>query len=188
MKKEIELELAIPEYDLSPPDDSLAEVARLAPDLTAQERIYVYYRSIALPPGAAFKKAGYAGTNHRALETRPKIRKALQVINEELEPDYHITQKKVIGLLMQSVEIAIRKDQSHNLTEAAIALANVSGMMSAVKIQVNGNHQHSLTVNPQIAALQHLPRGGLEELVGLRRTLPALQTVEEGEFEVVDAI
>jgi hypothetical protein len=182
------MELNIPEYGDEPPDDAIAEIAKVAPGLTSQERLYVYWRSIALPPGAAFQKAGYAGTGWRAVETRPKIRAALQDLNELLEPDYRITQKRVVGILMEAVDIARRRDQAKNLIEAAVALANVAGVMSATKLQVNGTHNHLLSVRPELAALQLLPRVGLEELVGIRRTLPALMPpVEEGVFEEVAA-
>jgi hypothetical protein len=79
------------------PDDALLEIATLAPELTEQERKYLYWRSIGEPPGRAFEKAGYAGTNWRVVETRPRVREALMDLNERLEPNYRVTQKSIIG-------------------------------------------------------------------------------------------
>lgn len=175
-------ELDIPEYDEDAPDDALEEIAHLAPDLTPQERKYVYWRSVALPPARAFQKAGYVGSVWRTVETRPRIRRALEDLNEQLEPQYRVTQQKVIGILMEAVELAKLKEQPKALIEAAVALANVSGVMAATKIQIDQRTLH-LEERPQVKALEHMPRRGLERLVGVERLLP-LQVVD-ADFEEV---
>lgn len=182
-----DIELSIEEYDEPPPDDAIQEIAEVAPSLTSQERIYVYWRAIGVPPGAAFKKAGYVGTNWRAVETRPKIRTALQDVNEKQTPEYRITQQKVIGMLLQAADIAIRKDQSKNLTDAAVALAEITGVKAAAKIQIqsSNHHTHSLQQQSDTKALQHIPRTSLEDFLQIRRTLPAPQILE-AEFTVIE--
>lgn len=153
------------------PDDCLVEIAELGPDLTAQERKYVYWRSIGSSPGDAYKRAGYTGSNPRSIETRPKVRRTLQDLNERLEPEYRVTQQKVIGLIMEGIDIARRKDQAKTIIEGAVALAGVAGVAAATKIQVDSRttgliqHEHR--------ALQHLPRTGLEQIVGIQRALQA---------------
>ena len=181
------VELELDEYDETPPDDAIAEIAETAPELTKQERLYVYWRTLALPPGAAYKKAGYTGTNWRSVETRPKVRNALQDMNEKLEPEYRITQKKVIGILMEGIEIARRESKAKIMIEGAVALANVAGVMSATKIaiQSENRHAHRIEQQSETKALQHLPRTSLEGMVGINRVLPAPVPVEEAEFEVV---
>ena len=167
--------------DVTIPDDCLAEIVELAPDLTAQERKYVYWRSIGSSPGEAFDNAGYKGNNARAIETRPKVRRALQDLNERLEPEYRVTQQKVIGLIMEGIDIARRNDQAKTIIEGAVALAGVAGVDAATKIQVDSKttgiiqHEHR--------ALQHLPRTGLEQMVGIQR---ALQAPIEGEYQCVN--
>lgn len=180
-----DITIEIDEYDNTPPDDCIQEIAEIAPELTAQERIYVYWRSIALPPGAAFKKAGYVGSNWRIVETRPKVRNALQDINEKQTPDYRITQAKVIGIIMEGIDIARRKDQAKTIIEGAVALAGIAGVGAATKIQVDGKHQHLHALGHQEPkALQNLPRTSLEAIVGANRALPNPQVLE-AEFEEV---
>lgn len=153
------------------PDDCIAEIAEIGPELTAQERKYVYWRSIGSSPADAHRRAGYAGANPRAVETRPKVRRALQDLNERLEPEYRVTQQKVVGLIMEGIDIARRKDQAKTIIEGAVALAGVAGVAAATKIQVDSRttgfvqHEHR--------ALQHLPRTGLEQMVGIQRALQA---------------
>lgn len=187
MKQDEELLIEVPEHnDEFPPDDAIAEIADVAPDLTEQERKYVYWRSIAVPPAAAHAKAGYSGTNWRAVETRPRIRTALQDLNERVSPQYRVTQQTVIGLLMEGIEIARMKDQAKTMIEGAVALANITGVAAATKYQVD---QRTLLEvnrpNEGPKALRHLPRNNLEALVGVQRTLPS--HVIEAEFEVVSA-
>lgn len=174
-----DIELSIDEYNETPPDDALQEIAEVAPTLTSQERLYVYWRAIGVPPGAAFSKAGYVGTNWRLVETRPKIRTALQDVNEKQTPEYRITQQKVIGMLMQAAEIAIRKDQSKNLTDAAVALAEITGVKAAAKIQIQSDNRHTHSIQQsETKALQHVPRTSLEDFLQIRRTLPAPRVIE----------
>lgn len=160
--------------DVDIPDDALEEIGQLAPNLTQQERKFVYWRSMANPPLMAFKKAGYMGGQWRQVETRPKIREALADLNERLEPEYRITQQKVISILMEAVDLARLKEQPKILVEAATALANISGVAAATKFQIDSRSQVAVTSRRQedVKALQHLPRKGLEDMVGVERTLP----------------
>jgi len=177
--------------DLDIPDDALAEIATLAPELTEQERRFIYWRSIGDPPGMAFQKAGYAGTNWRLVETRKRVRDALMDLNEKLEPEYRVTQKSIIGILMEAVEIARRRDNAKVMVEAAHELGAITGVGAATKIEVRQDISHRIAAREELQALRHLPRGMLEEVVGIQRILPPvmiekLANVEEGDFEQID--
>lgn|SRR5574343_366295 len=165
------------------PDDALAEIARLSPSLSAQERKYIYWRSVANPPALAFSKAGYAGSNWRIVETRPKIREALIALNEELEPAYRVTQKTVVGILMEAVDMARMKEQPKVMVEAAKELAAVTGVGEAAKIQIDQRTEIQLSAREEARALRHMPRWGLEDMVGVQRALPP--SFVEAEFEEV---
>lgn len=180
------LEIHVPQHDDEYiPDDAIQEIAEIAPTLTVQERKYVYWRSIALPPTAAFAKAGYSGTNWRTVETRPKIREALQDLNERTSSEYRVTQQTVIGLIMDGIEIARRKDQAKTIIEGAVALANITGVAAATKYQISQRTELNVNKTIEHKALQHLPRNSLEHLAGVQRALPSTVVVE-GEFEVVE--
>lgn len=169
--------------DLDIPDDALAEIAQLSPTLNSQERKYVYWRSVANPPVVAFTKAGYAGGSWRVVETRPRVREALMDLNELLEPQYRVTQRSVVGILMEAVELARMKEQPKVLVEAAKELASVTGVGAATKIQVDQHTQFSVGQKEETKALRHMPRRGLEDLVGVERALPA--TIIDGDYEEV---
>lgn len=169
-----EIDIPFDEEDLDIPDDALAEIAEIEPSLTNQERKYIYWRSLANPPLVAFKKAQYSGSSWRQVETRPKIREALMSLNERLEPQYRVTQQKVVGILMEAVEMARMKGQAKVLVEAATALANISGVAAATKYRIDQNTQVSIHNRAEeIKALQHLPRHQLEGIVGIQRALPS---------------
>lgn len=179
------LDIHVPQHDDEfIPDDAILEIAELAPTLTVQERKYVYWRSIALPPTAAYAKAGYSGTNWRTVETRPKIREALQDLNERTSSEYRVTQQTVIGLIMEGIEIAKRKDQAKTIIEGAVALANITGVAAATKYQISQRTEVNMTKTVEHKALQSLPRNSLEQLAGVQRALPS--NVVEGEYEVVE--
>jgi hypothetical protein len=166
------------------PDDALAEIARLSPNLNSQERKYIYWRSVANPPALAFSKAGYTGSSWRMVETRPKIREALIALNEELEPAYRVTQKTVVGILMEAVDMARMKEQPKVMVEAAKELAAVTGVGEAAKIQIDQRTEIQLSAREEVKALRHMPRWGLEDLVGVQRALPP--SFVEAEFEEVE--
>lgn len=163
------------------PDDALTEIAEIAPDLTEQERKFVYWRSMALAPIEAFRRSGYSGGSWRPVAARPRVREALIALNERLEPQYRVTQQTVIGILMEAVDMARMKGQAKVLVEAATALGNVSGVTAAQKIQID---QRTMLADARVErkALAQLPRVRLEEMVGTQRVLPAPEVVE-GEFE-----
>lgn len=169
--------------DLDIPDDALAEIAGLSPSLSQQERKYVYWRSVANPPLTAYVKAGYTGASWRMVETKPRVREALMDLNEQLEPQYRITQRTVVGILMEAVDMARMKEQPKVLVEAAKELAAVTGVGAATKIQIDQNTQFSLSRREETKALRHMPRSGLEELVGIQRALPS--NIVDGEFEEI---
>ena len=172
--------------ELDIPDDALTEIARLSPNLTSQERKYIYWRSVANPPALAYSKAGYTGSSWRMVETRPKIREALITLNEELEPDYRVTQKTVVGILMEAVDMARTKEQPKVMVEAAKELAAVTGVGAAAKIQIDQRTEVMLTAREESKALRHMPRWGLEDMVGVQRALPP--SYLEAEFEEVSQI
>lgn len=177
--------------DLDIPDDALAEIATLAPELTEQERRFIYWRSIGDPPGMAFQKAGYAGTGWRMVESRPRVREALLELNEKLEPEYRVTQKSIIGILMEAVEIARRRDNAKVMVEAAHELGAITGVGAATKIEVRQDISHRIAAREELQALKHLPRGMLEEVVGIQRILPPvaierLTNIEDAEYEQID--
>ena len=175
--------------DLDIPDDALTEIQELAPHLTDKEVRYVYWRSMANPPLQAFRKAGYEGSVWRAVETRPKIRTALQDLNDRLEPSYRIDRQKIIGILMEAVELARIKEQPKVLVEAARELADITGERAAARFEIDSKFKAQISVNKtevvQQKALQHLPYDQLEALVGVHRTLPA--QIIEAEFEEIQA-
>lgn len=168
-----------PEYsidDVEIPDECLVEIAEIAPDLTNQERKYVYWRSVANPPIVAHRKAGYAGTSWRQVETRPKIREALHALNERLEPEYRVTLQKVIGMVMEGFDMAKLKGQPKVMVEAATALANMTGLAAAQKVQIDQRtHVEIENRSQQMKALQQIPRVSLEEMAGVHRELPYIE-------------
>lgn len=164
------------------PDDALAEIAEVAPSLTEQERRYVYWRIVGSPPLDAFKKAAYTGTNWRVVDSRPRVREAIADMHEKIEPEWRVTQKTVVGILFEAVDIARRKDQAGNLIEAATALANITGVAAASKMQIQQDTRISIEHKQEVQALKHMPRGELESIVGVNRMLP--QAID-AEYEVV---
>ena len=173
--------MEIDELNLEIPDDALEEILEINNTLSEQESRYIYWRSVAYPPLEAFKKAGYSGSNWRAVETRPKIREALADLHEKIEPEYRITQKKVIGLLMEAVEIARIKEQPKTMVEAAKELAAITGVGAATKIQIDQRTQIGV-INEGTRMIQQLPPETLEKFLGITRTLPS--EVIEGDYEV----
>ena len=182
MKKENQDEDVLVPYneeETDIPDECLAEIAEIDPKLNLQERKYVYWRSIANPPLVALKKAGYKSTNWRSIETRPKIREALANLNEKLEPEYRVTQKRVVNMLLEGYELAKIRSNPKSMIDAAVALANITGVAAAAKIQIDQHTQIALhTQREEVRALQQLPRTSLEDLAGVERKLPYI----EGEF------
>lgn len=178
-------EVPFDENDTVVPDECMAEIAEINPKLNQQERKYVYWRSIANPPLVAYRKAGYTSSNWRSIESRPKIRDALAELNEKLEPEYRVSQQKVIGMLMEGYELAKIRSNPKVMIEAAVALANISGVGAAAKIQIDQKTQVSMQLQQDVKALQHLPRDNLEDIVGVSRALPYIDAVYE-ELEVPD--
>lgn len=160
--------------DFTIPRDALAEIFTIEPQLSDKEAAFVYWRAMAVPPLEAYKRAGYSGGGWRTVETRPIIREVLITLQEQLEPKFRITREKVIGLLMEGIELARRKEQPKAMIEGALALAGVAGVGAAQKIQVDQRTQviPGVSQRPPPKALPQLGKGGLEELVGVRRILP----------------
>jgi hypothetical protein len=156
------------------PDDCIQEIVDINPSLTEQERKYVYWRSMANPPIVAYRKAGYSGGSWKPVEHRPKIRETLAALHEKLEPEYRVSLQKIIGMVMDGYSMAELKGQPKVMVEAALALANITGIMAAQKVQIDQRTQLAVQQAPQesVKALQHLPRASLEELAGVNRQLP----------------
>jgi hypothetical protein len=165
--------------ELEVPDDALHEIAELAPKLSAKERLYVYWRSMAQPPAEAAKRAGVS--NWRATESRPIVRQALQDLQEALSPSYRITRERVLGLIMEGIDVARRKDQAKIIIEGAVALANIAGVAAPIKQQIHQYTQVEQIQSSEQPRLAHLPKEELERMVGIQRRL----TIMEGEFEEV---
>lgn len=171
-----------------PPDDAMQEIKDTCPTLTIQECIYVYWRIVGEASVNAFKKAGYAGSSWKAVETRPKIREAIAVMLEKIVPEHRVTRNTVVDILLEAVSIAREKSQAHNLVNAAVALADVTGVAAAAKIEVQqnvsvqGKIEH--TASAERKMLQQLPRSELETLLQLSRTLPS-QEVIDAEYEEI---
>jgi len=163
------------ESDTDIPDDCIQEIAEINPSLTDQERKYVYWRSMANPPIVAYRKAGYSGSSWKPVEHRPKIREALAALHEKLEPEYRVSLQKIIGMVMDGYSMAELKGQPKVMVEAALALANITGIMAAQKVQIDQRTQLAIQQTQQrddVKALQHLPRASLEEMIGVNRQLP----------------
>lgn len=152
------------------PDDALSEIADIAPNLTEQERRYVYWRIVGSTPLDAYKKAGYTGTTWKTVDTRPKIRDAIASMHEQIAPEWRVTQKTVVGILFEAIDIARRKDQAGNLIEAATALANITGVGAASKLQIQQDTQ--ISISNDLQSIRHLPRDELENLLDIKRALP----------------
>jgi len=172
--------------DLEIPDDALAEIIGVAPSLNERERRYVYWRMVGTPPLEAFTKSGYSGSTWKAVETRPKIREAIMAMHEKLEPEWRITQKSVVGLLMEAVEMSRRKDQAGNMIEAARALSDITGVGAAAKLQIQQDMNVSVEHRQEAQMLNQLPAHYLEQMLDIQRALPHSNIVE-AEYEEVRA-
>lgn len=172
-------------YDTSVPDESLVEIAEHCPELNDQQRRYVYWRIVGMGPTIAYRNAGYTGTNWRSVETRPKIRESIAKMVEITEPEHRISEKTIINIVMEGLEIARAKSQAHNMIAGAKVLAEITGHIAAQKMEVRTqslvevNHTHEMRV------LQQLPRGQLERLLDIERTLPHPSVIEDADYAEV---
>ena len=176
------------EYDTSIPDESLVEIAKHCPELNEQQRRYVYWRIVGTNPTIAFRNAGYSGSSWKTVESRPKVREAVAKMIEVIEPEIRVTQKTILNITMDAINIAREKSQAIAMVTGAKLLAEVTGNLAAQKIdmrqqsQIDVNHTHSLSNETKM--LQQLPRGQLERLLELDRVLPHTNVLE-GEFDEV---
>lgn len=161
--------------DTTVPDDSMQEIADLNPNLNDKERRYIYWRSMANPPIVAYRKAGFSGSAWRQVETRPKIRETLADLHEKLEPEYRVSLQKVVGMIVSGYNMAEIKGQPKVMVEAAVALANITGLAAAQKVQIDQRTTGVVQHQHEVRALQHLPRESLELLVGVNRQLPYIE-------------
>jgi phage terminase small subunit len=170
-------------YPSEVPDDALTEIAEHCPELNDQQRRYVYWRILGTTPTIAFKNAGYTGSSWRTIETRPKIREAIAKMIEITEPEHRITQKSIVGILMEAIDVARQKGQAGNMIEGAKVLSDTLGITAAQKINIQQNsmieHKHEVKV------IQQLEKEQLERLLDIQRVLAA-PTVIEGEYVEVD--
>lgn len=174
--------------ELAVPDDALVEIRDLAPDLSSQELLYVYWRSLAIPPAESYRRAGLEGKNWRTLERRPAIRKAMEDLQEQIEPDYKVTRKRVQAIILEGIEIARRRDQPKVMIEGALALADIGGLKAPQRLQIQQQqhitHESGSRPQPAQLALAQLSRSDLEMRLGKIRTLPVTRVVKE---DVVEA-
>lgn len=174
------------ENKLDIPDESLTEIAEHCPTLNDQERRYVYHRISGNNPVNSYKAAGYKGSSWKSVETRPKIREAIAKMVEVVEPEHRITQKTIIGILMEATEIARTKEQPHNLIAAARTLAEVTGHMAAQKVEMQQKIESNVNHKHEVKALMQFDKGILEQFLNITRTLPSPEKVAiDAEFEEV---
>lgn len=156
-----------------PPDDALAMIYALSPMLSLPERKYVFWRSMALPHPVCAERAGL--DPKKSLRYRKDISYALRDFRDEMNADYDVTMKTILGILMEGVEIARNKQQAKTLIEAAKTIADITGLTAPVKIQ---QQQHvtrapvQAPAGPTPLSLRHVPRTELEEQIGKDRVLP----------------
>jgi hypothetical protein len=112
-------------------------------------------------------------------------------LQEQLEPEYKVTRKRVQALIIEAIEMARRKDQPKVMIEGAVALAEIGGVKAPIKMQIQ---QHTLqeTVapgQPRQLALTQMTREQLELELGRVRVLPAAERIERRATsdDVVDA-
>lgn len=167
------------EYDIAAPevpDDALAEIKDIAPTLSAQELLYVYWRSLAVPPAESHRRAGFDGKQWRTLERRPVIRKAMEDLQEQIEPEYKVTRKRVQAIILEGIEVARRRDNAKTMIEGAVALANIGGLMAPTRMQIQQQqhimHEKEGEQPPQLL-LSRLSKSELELKLGRQRVLPA---------------
>lgn len=172
-----------------PPDDALFEIRQAAPDLTQQELIYAYWRSLAIPPAESFRRAGYESGNYRALESRPKIRQALVALQEAMEPEYKVTRARVQAIILEAIEVARRKDQAKTMIEGATALASIAGLNAPQKLRIehSGTQAVVASVAQPAQQLRHLTRAELEAKINRPRLLPSPSDVVDAEFETISS-
>ena len=170
-------------YDTSVPDESLTEIAEHCPELNDQQRRYVYWRVIGMGPTIAFRNAGYTGSNWRTIETRPKIREAIAKMVEVTEPEHRISEKTIINIVMEGVQVAREKGQAHNLIMGAKTLAEITGHIAAQKIEMNQQSKVEVTHTHEMKLLGQLERSQLERLLDIERVLPHPDAIE-GEYTV----
>lgn len=176
-----------PEHDIyqdDVPDESLTEIAEHCPELDDKQRRYVYWRITGVAPTIAFKNAGYMGSSWRAIETRPKIREAIAKMIEITEPEHRITQKSIVGILMEAIDVARQKGQAGNMIEGAKVLSDTLGITAAQKINIQQNSQIQVEHKHEMKVIQQLEKEQLERLLEINRVL-AIPSVIEGEYEEV---
>jgi hypothetical protein len=172
-----------------PPDDALREIRELVPGVSGQDMIYVYWRSLAIPPRDACKRAGIDPDRWRSIETRPTIRQAIEELNEAMEPDYKITRKRVQAIILEGIEVARRKDQAKTMIEGAVALAGIAGLNAPQRVQIEQRTQHVHASENRMQtgrSLSHLPRSELEAILKKQRTLPSPKVIDAEYVEVTE--
>jgi hypothetical protein len=175
--------------DFTPPDDALVEIRELIPGIAGQDMIYVYWRSLAIPPREACKRAGMDPDKWRSVETRPTIRQAIEELNEAMEPDYKVTRKRVQAIILEGIEIARRKDQAKTMIEGAVALAGIAGLNAPQRLQIEQRTQHVHSGDSRVQtgrSLAHLPRSELEAILKKQRTLPPPKVIEAEYVEITE--
>jgi hypothetical protein len=175
------------------PDDAMEELVTLLPDITDKERKYVYWRSIGVPPKVALERAGYASTNSGTkMDVRPSIRRSLALLHEQLEPEHRISQKKVVSILMEAIDLARIKGQPANMILGAAELAKIAGLFAPQVFEVNSNVKQLTARIDNPKALMHMSKAELESMAGVQRCLPSpparLEQVLEAEFEDLEPV
>lgn len=168
------------------PDEALTEIQEHCPKLDDKQRRYVYWRIIGVPPTVAFARAGYAGSSWKFVESGEKVREAIKTMLEATEIEHNVTQKTVVGILMEAIDVARQKNQAGNMIEGAKALSDILGITAAQKIQIN--QQSTVSHTHEVKTVQQLDKTQLERLLEIDRMLTQIPqlpiaTIIEGEFE-----
>jgi hypothetical protein len=165
--------------DLAIPDDALQDLVPATPELNDAERMYAYWRTLAVPPREAGRRSGFNSPQQvHSLEHSVRMRQALARMQESLEVEYRVTRSRVQAIILEAIEMARRRDQAKVMIEGARALAEISGMNAPMRLQIDSRAGVEPTNATAGVILASASQGHLESLVGVRRALPALSVVK----------
>jgi hypothetical protein len=175
------------EQDLEIPDDALTEILETCPTLSEQQSRYIYWRITGHNAVTAFRRAGYSGSNWRQVETRPAMREALGKMLEKVETEHRVTKNTIVGVILEGIEVARRKDQAHNLILGGRTLAEIYGVMAEQKINITQQSQIDVNHTHEVKLMASLDRSQLERLLDLERVLPTTKQLEyiDAEYQEV---
>lgn len=102
-----------------------------------ETRLYVYWRSLGMPPRKACSDAGIPVGRWRVMENRPDVQEAILTLFDEGLVSRKVTKASVEAILFEAIEVARRKDMPKVMIEGARALADINQLTSQqLKISV----------------------------------------------------